>query len=285
MSQAGTSSGLRHRTCSFFLSCCPSVGRCLYSKHPVLRLWRIKRKVSPFQEREAPSKCLHLGGEVHGAVIITKNLTDKVISHLLEVWEKVILHLSCTGYGGTAVEPNIPTPLVQIRQIEQLLAKGSLLSHVVIRVDPIIPTEKGLARAKSVMQMFAESGYKRFRVSLLDAYPHVRKRFQAAGLPLPYGDGFSPSKSQFDAANKMLAELKAAYPGIQVESCAEGKLVEAEAKGCVSSTDLKILGLPTENADSEGYQRSGCLCYSAKTELLKEKHQCPYKCLYCYWHN
>lgn len=222
---------------------------------------------------------------VDGAVIISKNLTTKLMTNLLTVKNKVIFHLSCTGYGGTVVEPNIPGPKEQLKKAEVLIAAGFPQSHIVIRVDPIIPSAKGLKRAENVIDLFAKAGFTRFRVSLMDAYPHVRKRFEDAGLPLPYGTKFEPSEKQFEAANHMLAEIKALHPAIAIESCAEGRLTEAKAMGCISKKDLEILGLSPEDADEKGYQRSGCLCCSAKTELLKEKHQCPYKCLYCYWHN
>jgi len=222
---------------------------------------------------------------VDGAVIISKNLTGKLIKNLLAMKEKVILHLSCTGYGGTVVEPNILGPETQLNQAKALVNAGFPITHIVVRVDPIIPSAKGLIRAKSVIGMFAKEGFTRFRVSLLDAYPHVRERFAKAGLPLPYGTSFSPSENQFKEANTMLAEVKAAYPAIVIESCAEGRLTEAIAIGCISYKDLGILGLSSEEVDEKGYQRNGCLCCSAKTELLKEKHQCPYKCLYCYWYN
>lgn len=51
---------------------------------------------------------------VDGVVLVTKNLTDKLIDHLLQCKEKVVLHLSCTGYEGTRVEPNVPTPDIQL---------------------------------------------------------------------------------------------------------------------------------------------------------------------------
>ena len=36
-------------------------------------------------------------------------------------------------------------------------------------------------------------------------------------------------------------------------------------------------------ACNAGFQRHGCLCCSAKTELLRKKERCPYQCMYCYW--
>lgn len=41
-------------------------------------------------------------------IIITKRLTDELIEKLIEHKDKIILHLTCTGMGGTRVEPFVP---------------------------------------------------------------------------------------------------------------------------------------------------------------------------------
>ena len=230
--------------------------------------------------------------KVDGAIIITKNLTDKLIEEAIPYMYKLIFHVSCTGYGQTVVEPNIPEYTHQLSQALKVLRMMSSES-VVIRIDPIIPTYKGLKRAKKVFETAYKLGFRRFRVSLMDAYPHVRERFKALEKEyslendscLPYGDRFSPTPEQIKAANDLFKEMKDKYSDISIESCAEKDLTETERIGCVSEKDLKILGLDMKNVDSVGYQRKGCLCCSAKTELLSNKKQCPYKCLYCYWKN
>ena len=42
-------------------------------------------------------------------IIITKRLTDKLIEKLIENKDKIILHLTCTGMGGTKIEQLVPT--------------------------------------------------------------------------------------------------------------------------------------------------------------------------------
>lgn len=220
-----------------------------------------------------------------GVILITKNLTDKVIDSARPYFDKLIFHVTCTGYGQTKVEPNIPKYTDQLSQAQKLLSEGFSPERVVIRVDPIIPTERGLKRAEKVLCEAASRGFTRFRVSIMDAYPHVRERFKENGLEAPYGDYFSASYNMMFAVDDMLKKVKEIYPNIIIESCAEGKLKETIQTGCVSEKDFSLLGLKNDNIDSIGYQRKGCLCCSAKTELLEEKKQCPYKCLYCYWRN
>ena len=91
-----------------------------------------------------------------------------------------------TGYGHSILEPNVPTPYKEFAAIMELVKAGFPMSRIVVRVDPIIPTEKGLSVAYHTMISFMEMGFQRYRVSVIDMYPHARNRFKEAGLPLPY---------------------------------------------------------------------------------------------------
>lgn len=221
--------------------------------------------------------------KLDGAVIITKNLTDKILTEASPYFQKTVFHVTCTGYGGTVVEPNIPKYEHQLQQAKKLLDMVKNSERVVIRIDPVIPTRKGLVTAEKVFCEAARLGFRRFRVSLMDAYPHVRKRFKEAGLPSPYGENkFSPSKEHINAMNMMLKRLKTEL-NISIEACAEPGLSQVKHTGCIGEKDLQLMGLNPTDFKQGGYQRSGCLCCTAKTELLSQKKQCPYGCLYCYW--
>ena len=223
--------------------------------------------------------------KMDGVILITKNLTDKVIEEATPYLDKMIFHVTCTGYGQTVLEPNIPEVEKQLQQAQKLLSAGVPVERVVIRIDPIIPTVKGLKRAQGVFEKAAQLGFVRFRVSLMDAYAHVGERFRENGLNHPYGGAFTAPRDMIKNADELFAKVKELYPKITIESCAEGLLTNTLRTGCVSHKDFSLLGLSMDNVDDAGYQRKGCLCCSAKTELLAEKKQCPYKCLYCYWKN
>lgn len=134
-------------------------------------------------------------------------------------------------------------------------------------------------------------GFNRYRISIIDMYPHVRERFKSAGLPLPYGPKFSPNESQLRAVDGMILDAKnylislgKPLKDLRIESCAEPGLTEAIACGCISGYDLELLKLYYGSPpDRVGYQRKNCMCYSGKVELLEHKQQCPHHCLYCYW--
>lgn len=219
--------------------------------------------------------------EVDGAILITKHITEPFIQAVMKTPDKIIVHATITGHGGTVIEPNVPPMAEAFNCVNRLVALGFPKDRIVIRVDPIIPTTRGIETARKALFMGAENGFRRFRVSVIDMYPHVRKRFKELGLPLIYGDGFSPSPGHLYLVDKMLVDFKATYDP-QIESCAE-KLRMAVKCGCVSDWDLILLGLDPSDCDSVGFQRKDCLCYSGKVELLNKKHPCGHQCVYCFW--
>lgn len=227
---------------------------------------------------------------VDGAVLITKNITPGFIQSVIRNKEKLIVHATITGYGSTVVEPNVPCPEEAFAHLSDLVEQGFPKLKIVVRVDPIIPTQKGIEKACEIIRKCIDSGFYRFRVSIIDMYPHVRSRFIEKGIPLPYGErGFFPSKSQSEAVDNMLKSLieygkQKSKTCIQIEACAEPQLTNALQQGCISSQDLELLNLEDDvDNDNIGFQRRNCLCYSGKTELLTNKKRCPHQCLYCYW--
>lgn len=228
---------------------------------------------------------------VDGAILITKHITPDFEKEVIKHKDKIILHATITGFGGTVIEPNVPTPCSEFLSLMNLIENGFPIDKVVVRVDPIIPTPKGIRTAYKIMQIGMEMGFGRYRISVLDMYPHVRTRFSRNNIPLPYDDNnFSASDDQMNSVDNMLYKAKVFWNAIdgksslRIESCAEPRLKQPIICGCISSYDLNLLNLEsdTEN-DSVGYQRKACLCYAGKTELLEHKHRCPHGCLYCYW--
>ena len=228
-----------------------------------------------------------------GAVLITKNITPLFIKNVMECQKKgarMIIHATCTGWGGTMVEPNVPHYKDQIDKLAELCESGFPLEKCVLRIDPIIPSEKGLQLVRDVIAYAEEKGIlptARIRISVFDEYPHVKERLKAAGYQSFYpGRNFQASTEQFEAIADLLSEYDYTF-----YTCAEPKLKLKEKKkdqiiesGCISPQDLQIMGLRIPDCMSVNKQkRGGCLCLSCKTELLSEKKQCPHKCIYCYW--
>ena len=108
-----------------------------------------------------------------GNIVITKRLTDKLIEKLVGHKDKIILHLTVTGFGGSRIEPFVPRAIDTHKGLTKLLEDGFPASHVVLRVDPIVPTERGINTAIDVIRAFSDLGIKRVRFSFLDNYKHV----------------------------------------------------------------------------------------------------------------
>lgn len=209
------------------------------------------------------------------AIIITKNVTDKVIDNLLKNKNKIILHATVTGFGGTDIEPFVPKPEESLKQINKLISLGFPKEQIVLRVDPIIPSDKGIETACKVLELFSDTGIERIRYSFIDMYDHVRERFINKNIAVPW-ESFTAPISKRLLAEYALSSFDKVY---NFECCAEDS---ENAIGCISEKDTEVLGLGIE-LEGKANQRKSCLCPGNKTELLSKAKRCAYKCLYCYW--
>jgi DNA repair photolyase len=206
------------------------------------------------------------------AILITKDvgkLAAVLEENFLCSFENIIVHATITGMGGSSLEPHVPLLKVSVAGLEHLLT-FLRKENVVIRIDPIFPDETGLRYAIRVWELTKRFGVQRYRISFLDAYPHVRDRFKAIG-----------TKIHWEGVHAPLEERKAFLERMpmQVEVCGEPGL---PCHGCLSATDLKLLGVKSDITAS-GVQRPACACLALKKELLNNKTRCPHGCLYCYW--
>lgn len=224
---------------------------------------------------------------VDGGIIITKNLTPACIDKILTAPKPVIVHCTCTGWGGTILEPNVPAHIRQLVHLNDLISKGFPADHCVLRIDPIIPTADGLEKLNNVLNAVKaiHIPVNRVRISLIDEYKHVKARLKDAGLPEIYPGRFYPDANQIADTVSVLKK----HPEFEYETCAETKLAQAlgiSPVGCISKKDIQIL-FPDENITEQFYtnpqNRGGCCCLSCKMELLTNKKRCPHQCLYCYW--
>lgn len=206
-------------------------------------------------------------------ILITKNVTDKFIQEVMPFANKTIVHATCTGYGGTVMEPNVPKPEIQLEQVRKLIAWGFPADQVVIRIDPIVPTVKGCKLVEAIVSNI-HNDVKRFRVSVIDNYAHIQKRFEDKDLPILFNGEFQASAEEFAMVDEALSRLKFRFPDITFESCAEPQLRKPEKIGCVNAKDLTKFGLKVPR--QKGTQRNTCLCLAGKTEMLSRT-----RCYYC----
>lgn len=216
-----------------------------------------------------------------GNIIITKRLTNKLIDKLLENKERIILHLTCTGHGGTILEPLVPTAEKTHEQLKKLLEGGFPVKQVVLRIDPILPTVEGRHIAYNVAKLFSDCGIKRLRFSVLDMYKHVKERFEKANYSIPY-TSFHASNTARQTVLRGLNAIADKY-GYTIEACAEPGI---ESCPCLSQKDIVLLGLSEKiKLYSSAQQRKNCKCPVNKSELIKKgkPHRCENACLYCFW--
>jgi hypothetical protein len=203
-----------------------------------------------------------------GMILITKHLNHLFIEQAAKI--NSIVHATITGHGGTIYEPRVPPILISRRLFQELIEKIGP-ERVVLRIDPIIPTDSGIAKAIYVYQeLYENMGKKtRVRISFMDNYAHVKQRFINAGLtPLDYF---------FHAPIDLREKIASYFPDAEI--CGEPGM---KCIGCVSEKDLKTLNIKGESKIG-GWQREECKCLGCKIEMLNNKRQCRGGCIYCYW--
>lgn len=205
-------------------------------------------------------------GRVDGAILITKNPT---LLLPLALPLNTIVHCTITGYGSTALEPNVPPSTETVPAYEALVKRyGS--ERIVLRIDPINPYH-----AEPAFEVAEVTERGRIRISFLDLYPHVRKRFKDAGYNPRLWDGFHAPLE----IRKHVLESIQVKARTTVEVCGEPGL---PCSGCVSDRDLRAMGIQSQGSRG-GFQRPNCMCLAEKVELLNVRGQCKHGCLYCYW--
>ena len=218
------------------------------------------------------------------AILISKDPT-KLFAEVTSMadhyglYPNIIVHCTITGFGGTKIEPNVPKVDVSLEGYSKfinLLGKD----RVVLRCDPVIPTEKCVVFAATTVMSKALST--RIRFSFLDLYGHVKQRFIDAGVDidkLGIKDGSLHASLDNRLELVQLMKQHVVDPSM-LSACGEPGI---QSEPCVSKRDCDILGV--ELMQPSFKQRFACHCAANKTELLKTRGQCKHGCLYCYWKN
>ena len=223
---------------------------------------------------------------VDGLILVTKNVTWELFRQALTQLKKpFILHCTCTGMGGTKWEPNVPDPHHQMTCLKKLIDSGIVdKRNVVIRIDPINPCHLIYFNyAMLCVKDVFKNDYVdlRYRISVMDYYPHVIKRLDEHGLDYPVTK--KETESQIERIKKALEQ----FPEVMFETCAEPNLWTSNTfhSGCVGLEDILRMGLNGDDVKEyiNPQNRPGCMCLGCKTELLTHKHPCSHKCAYCYW--
>lgn len=234
-----------------------------------------------------------------GAILITKAPNKPAFqTKVLELIKQkpCIIHTDITGWGSSAMEPGISDPETMIKSVRNLIDNGFPATNIVLRIDPIIPTDEGLDRAKHVVELAKTyiPDVTRIRISIYDDYHKSREEITSRGYPAiddivkwKNEQERRPTADQVRIVAEML--LSVADQTQIFELCAEPELAATYPDrfiwtGCLSKKDCEIMNIEVpENIGINGQNRFGCRCLMMKRELLSKKKRCPSNCAYCYW--
>ncbi len=241
---------------------------------------------------------------------ITKVLTPRIIRILTDeqspwAWmnKPSVLHLTVTGWGDTDLEPNVIDCDSILYRMGQLISKGYPKERIVLRIDPIIPTDNGMGSFSAIVSKGLNYGITRYRSSVMQLYQHSAERLQKTSewneINRVYKRKFMPSNNDLESIGffeKIKYVVEAAkrsatnihnIGNITFESCATKLLTDCgfENIGCMSERDLLINGLNPDDLDiPKGHQRTSCMCLM-KHQLIPggyKRGRCPHQCAYCY---
>jgi DNA repair photolyase len=219
------------------------------------------------------------------AILITKNIKRLLTDFDGLLNEQVIAHATITGLGGSFLEPNVPHPNELLAFLKTIKEK----EKIVIRIDPIIPIDDFINRAKQIFLLTKEMGFKRHRISILDVYPHVMERFskypdfqkqikEIYRWDMDHNISDGEHKEYMIHCDAILRKkIIGFFPGAEI--CAEPPI---RSTPCVSWKDCEALGLnPADFQKPDKKQRQFCGCLEKKELLLLNK-KCAHECCYCY---
>jgi DNA repair photolyase len=219
-------------------------------------------------------------------ILITKNIKKLLIDYPgIENLDNILFHSTITGYGNSFLEPNVPHP----RELLEFLEKLNHKERFIIRIDPIIPIENFIERSFQVFATATMFGFNRFKVSILDLYPHVLKKFEpyfslSYELKQIYNWDASHSISGIHKEYMNHAPLDLRLKIINLfenaEVCAEPGI---KCSACLSKKDLELFGIKPDIRYPKNEQREFCTCLGIKKNFPRNtKEDCPHHCLYCY---
>lgn len=234
-----------------------------------------------------------------GNIIVTRDLRNPVFfKNILKNKKNIILHVVVSGYGESPLEPKTPHPRTMYESIANLIRSGFPKSQIVLRIDPVIPSEQGTQVLSMVLEAFATLHIKRCRIKLLHLNKNVISRevwnyLQYFGrMENPYYNQVEnkvysgPSRKHISRVYELLKSFSTQY---EFETCTCDEYNDIDPLpllGCVSFKDLKILGVTDVNLIPNLDKKKKCRCPVNAKEILKidrkiKNVQCQLHCVHC----
>lgn len=225
---------------------------------------------------------------IHSIVLWSKDYTNFINNPGLLADYNLYFQYTITGYGGSLIEPNVPTMEDSIKTLEKMLINYKP-EQFNIRFDPILfSKETGMVTERlkdfgklckylKELDMISKC---RITTSYISLYDNVARQLQRkikivndkeqakkffeemANISLSYG-----GKGIGMCCCKEFENIK----GIYQSHCIDGKLLD------------ELFSEKSSKAKSTG-QREGCGC-SKSIDIGSYNQKCDHNCLYCYAHH
>ena len=228
-----------------------------------------------------------LPADVHTMVLWSKDfrplLRDQAgLRQALARYDQVFCHLTITGLGGTALEPNIALWSEVIEQLPELIQLAGDPRRVSVRYDPIVHWYEGteihsnLALAEPILRRVSAAGISAVRISFATLYGKVRQR--------KGWQWYDPAPEQRLEITHGLVDLARSLE-LTLFSCSQNDLGPAGAapSRCIDGELLAMLHplrLPAATGKDPG-QRPECGC-TPSIDIGSYLMSCPNGCRYCY---
>jgi hypothetical protein len=225
--------------------------------------------------------------DVHTMVLWSKDLrpllSDKAgIRQALGCYDQVFCHLTITGLGGTALEPNIAPWSEVIAQLPELIRFAGDPRRVSVRYDPIVhwydgqEIQSNLVLAEPILRRVSDTDICAVRISFATLYGKVRKRKGWRWHDLALEQRLEITRGLVDLARSL---------GLTIFACSQNELSLAGAvpSRCIDGELLSMLHplqLPAATGKDPG-QRPACGC-TPSVDIGSYLMSCPNGCRYCY---
>jgi DNA repair photolyase len=197
----------------------------------------------------------------------------------------VLVHLTITGLGGTALEPRAPAWRDALAEVRPLIGQlGGEPRRVLWRFDPLLPGRSSPETFARLAAAMAGLGVRRCITSFLSSMS-----LKGSLLPQYARCGVEPSPlaDKVEWAGRMAERAKA--EGMELRLCCQPKVVErlsgaAEEAACIDAELASALhpGGRIVGAGKDPSQRRNCRCAPSLDVGDYAAHACRTGCGYCY---
>lgn len=91
--------------------------------------------------------------------------------------EFIILHVVCSGWGGSRIEPGVPDTEATYAGVKKIISMGFPVSQMVLSISPLFINNNGLKRATEVLDRFRDTGISRVLYERFSLNPKSRAQF------------------------------------------------------------------------------------------------------------